>query len=119
MFIGSLIPRSDFSQLMHISDLVGHYETHQKLAKQQNVDFDFLDFVKAHFLSSDNHQHENSEDQNHSCQSIQVSVLLSFPDNLNTFNDITFPSFTQKVIFSSEKYLSDFIEKIIHPPILS
>lgn len=117
MLLGSLIPKTDFSQLLHVSDLMEHYQLHKKRAVSQGQEFCVVEFVKAHVLSSENHEHGESEDhENLPCQSPHVSVLLFSIDVKFDNSDISFPTVINELSFQNNFYLTGFIKSLIHPP---
>ncbi len=121
MLIGSFIPKTDFSQLLHISDMVEHYQLHKKNAAAQGQEFCWVEFVKAHVLPSQEHEHDESG--NHEkipCQSPHVSVLLFTIDvEFDISDDISFPTFLNDLSFQNNFHLTGFIKSLIQPPSFS
>ena len=120
MLIGSLIPKTDFSQLLHVSDMLEHYQLHKKNAVAQGQDFCLFEFVKAHVLASEKHDHDESDDhENMPCQSPHVSVLLFATDIKSNVSDISFPTVLNEVSFQHNFHLTGFIKSLIQPPSFS
>ena len=60
--IGACIPRCDFSQLMHIDDLVDHYQLHVVEAETAGGSITVSEFLYIHFISGEEHDHESPAD---------------------------------------------------------
>ena len=120
MLIGSFIPKTDFSQLLHVSDMLEHYQLHKKTAVVQGQDFCVVEFIKAHILPAEEHDHDESEEhENMPCQSPHVSVLLFAIDIKSNVSDISFPTFFNELSFQNNFYLKGFIKSLIQPPSFS
>lgn len=66
MLIGSLIPKTDFSQLLHLKDMMEHYTLHQEEATVAGNAFGLIDFIYIHFINPDAHElddHEKNHDE--------------------------------------------------------
>ena len=59
LFLGSLIPRTDFSQLLHLADLAEHYQTHAEAAEVKGEEFSLHDFLCIHYFHPEKHEHED------------------------------------------------------------
>ena len=57
--LGSLLPGTDFSQLKKAPAVWKHYQLHQQLAAESSQDVSLFDFLYAHFLYPDSHQHDD------------------------------------------------------------
>jgi len=55
IFLGSLLPNSDFHELSKISSLLQHF---QELATKTNNQLGFIDFLKMHYACSDEKETE-------------------------------------------------------------
>ncbi len=119
MLIGSLIPKTDFSQLLHVFDLIEDYQIHKKTADKIGVEFCLVEFVMVHIFPCDEHKHDDTNPENLPCQSAHVSVLLFVNDIISEKNDISFPSFLNELSFQNNFYLTGFIKSLIHPPSFS
>ena len=62
--LGSLIPGTNFSDLIHIPDLVNHYALHMEEAALLNEDYSLLRFINDHFINPDKHT-QGEHDQDH------------------------------------------------------
>ncbi|MDQ3289994.1 MAG: hypothetical protein M3Q05_01760 [Bacteroidota bacterium] len=58
IFIGSLLPNSDFHELSKISTLLQHYQEHK--GRTTNP-LSFLDFLKMHYACADNNTSDNHD----------------------------------------------------------
>ena len=61
---GALMPRTDFGQLSNLKYLVDHYTLHVEEAKEKNEEFDVFDFIYLHYISPDDHTHDEPVDHN-------------------------------------------------------
>lgn len=59
---GSLMPKTDFGQIDNVLFMMDHYNLHKQEAKILNEDFDVWDFVYLHYISPDDHTHDNPVD---------------------------------------------------------
>ena len=118
MFIGGLIPKSDFSQLLNFSELLEHFADHQKEAKLKGDSINFLDFAFIHFFSPDQHQHdEPNEHDNLPFQSFQISIVMLNSDSVPPVEQNVAPKFFNN--FPSEPVLpvKGFTSLPFQPPI--
>ena len=116
--IGALLPRCDFSQLAQMDDLLRHYELHQVEAAQMNIQFTFWDFLALHFVTGEDHNHEQGNEHDQlPFQSFSTSLTL-FLENpiLPTENVSCFP----QVKTSFLDLLADqgVLRFTFHPPTL-
>lgn len=115
--IGALIPRSDFSQMGLLDDLLKHYELHQSEAQNMGSRISFMQFLYDHFISGVEHQHPNeNEHHNLPLYSISSGMILFF-EQLGSFSHTIFDGIgkteiTSHIIF----YLNPFINQVFHPP---
>lgn len=56
---GSLLPGSDFSQMKKAPAVWEHYQLHQQQAASSGNEASFFDYLYAHFLYPDSHQHDD------------------------------------------------------------
>ena len=119
MFLGSLIPLSDFSLLLHIPELAEHYELHVAEADQNGVEFSFWDFLEIHFFDPDGHQHEGG-DQHENCPFHLLHASSSFV--LSTidfaFSAIAIPSMSGNLSYNNAFYLKGYVSVETQPPSL-
>lgn len=119
MLIGSLIPKTDFSQLLHIFDLVEDYQLHKKMADQDGEEFCLVEFVIGHIFPCEEHDLHDTDQQNLPCQSPHVSVLLFISDVPTKKSDISFSTFLNELSFQNNFHLTGFIKSLIQPPSFS
>ena len=120
MFFGSLIPNSDFSQLAHIPDLIDHYELHLEETASLNIDFSFFEFLKIHFISPNDHQHEGTDGhKNCPFQSFCSSLTFVFSISSINFSEVTPPFTSRKLFYENAFYLNGFVTTEIPPPSFS
>ena len=118
LFIGSLFPANDFSQLLQISHLLNHYENHQREMGKSTSDYSLFDFFVEHYISAGNHEHVNGNaHDNLPFQSLNSSINFhvaahSFQLESNKIIPIIFNFF----FFKNRFYLSGFLSKTIKPP---
>ena len=118
MLIGSLIPRTDFSQLIHLGDLRAHYLEHQAEAASKNKSISFLDFCYIHFIDSSEHTEDNHEEEHQQLpfQSLNSIVALKSHEGIilpKTENEFSFPAISSYI---SPFYLKGFLTTICQPP---
>lgn len=116
--IGAIIPRSDFSQMGQLDNLLKHYELHQSEAQNVGSSISFMQFLYIHFVSGDEHQHPNeNEHHNLPLYSISSGMILFFEElgslSHNIYNEIRKTEITSYIIF----YLNPFINQVFHPPL--
>ena len=117
MFIGSFIPMSDFSQLIHLPDVVEHYQLHVEEAQKSGVKFVFLDFLKIHSFNADGHQHSGNDDHDncpfqffHSSNSF-VLTTADF-----SFSGLKALSILENLSYKNAFYLNGFVSTETQPP---
>ncbi|TNE62277.1 MAG: hypothetical protein EP344_05195 [Bacteroidetes bacterium] len=76
MFVGSLFPRTDFSQLEKLPNLFSHYQKHVQEAEQGGLTTSFGAFLWQHFVTPNQHRHADDSHQDLPFHSIDVSVHL-------------------------------------------
>lgn len=118
MLIGSLIPRTDFSQLMHLGDLKAHYLEHQAEAATKNQSISFLDFCYIHFIDSSEHSEDNHEEEHQQLpfKSLNSIVALKSQEGITlpkTAYQFSFPAIPSYI---SPFYLNGFLTTICQPP---
>lgn len=119
LFVGSLIPNMDFSQLLHIPDHLEHFQIHQHEAEQLGDSFNLLDFLQL-FTSSDHSlEHDHSNDHsNLPCHTLHTSVLFFTIPVHNIVLHLTTVNATKEVVYQNNLYLTGFIPSLIQPPSL-
>lgn len=79
--LGALLPKSDFSQLLKVNDLLEHYALHQQEAEAVGEVCVFTEFLYLHFVSNDDHQHDQQDEHEQlPLQSLSSSILLCLID---------------------------------------
>ena len=129
LFIGSLIPRIDFSQLLHLEYLVDHYQFHKEEARQLERSFSISEFISLHFFcSGDEHQHLNKSAHKdlplHSfgstylffCIETEFILLVKYPSSfaraLEYLNRFHLKGFVSISPLPPPYFLSSFIRQI-------
>ena len=59
---GALMPKTDFHQLSRWPSLLEHYNLHVAEAEELNLEFTVFDFIYLHYISPDNHVHDEPFD---------------------------------------------------------
>ena len=120
MFIGSLIPNSDFSQLTRVPDMLEHYELHQQEVMNLNIEISFWEFLKIHFITPDGHEHEGNDDhQNCPFQSFCSSITFALTTANFSFSEKQAPASQGKLSYLNAFYLNGFVSTEIQPPTIS
>jgi hypothetical protein len=120
MFVGSLIPNSDFSQLKHIPDLMAHYELHLEETAQLNIDFSVWSFLKIHFVNPNGHEHEgNDSHKNCPFQSFCSPLTFVFSTSNLFFFERIAPFSLEILSYENAFYLNGFVSTEIQPPSFS
>ena len=76
--LGSLLPGTNFSDLVRIPDLVDHYQLHVEEAALICEEYSILNFVNDHFINPDKHT-QKGHDQDHQdlpLHNISPSLLM-------------------------------------------
>ena len=60
--MGSLLPRTDFSQLWRLDDLRSHYHEHVAAAEAIGETVSFTRFFYEHFINPDEHEQDHHTD---------------------------------------------------------
>lgn len=118
MLLGGLIPRSDFSQLVHLIDARAHFIQHKAEAAAQNKAICSFEFIYTHFINTSKHDHDD-HDQEHEdlpFQSINGSIdfLLNSLQLQELSCAVQIPP--QHIAYQSPFYLSGFIATSVRPP---
>ena len=119
--MGALIPHSDLSQLMKIKALSEHFQIHQLEARQNGVDFSFSDFIYEHFVTGDEHEHEESDHDSHHedlpCKQLspgQTYLVSSFMSPIICQDVLSFN--THLLDYKSFFYEEDYLASVYQPP---
>ena len=119
--LGSLLPGTDFSQLKKAPAVWKHYQLHQQLAAESSQDVSLFDFLYAHFLYPDSHQHDDGG-QSHQelpLKSVHIfSQILS--SNIIAFAAAPLPAACHQLIPHHHPLFSSIHDgAIFRPPILA
>lgn len=110
---GSLLPRTDFSQLWQLDELVEHYQMHKAEARP-------LMFLWAHLTNPDGHEHPGHSDEH------QQLPLQSVGDGFSGLIDVVCiespifpPSWRSALALNPQVLVSaDYFPRIFQPPVL-
>lgn len=121
MLIGSLIPRTDFSQLVYLGDLKEHYLEHKTEAAQQNLSISFFEFLYQHFIDSNQHSEIDHEEDHHQLplQTMNSFVNLMLTPSFLLDLEWATTTFLPTISYQSPFYLSGFLSNMVHPPSFS
>jgi len=117
MFLGSLIPHSDYSQLLKLRELVDHYELHKLEAQVAGEEMSLYEFFHLHFIIGDEHEHHSSDHEDLPFQHFTSGMnLYIFSNDFNFEFSNTRPfrnvQFMTDFLFIDEEYL----QTIFQPP---
>lgn len=59
-----MMPRSDFNQLFHLSELLEHYSLHKEIAEAEQSQMSVISFLYIHFVVGDDHTHDDHQGHN-------------------------------------------------------
>jgi len=118
MMLGSLIPRTDFSQLVYLGELKAHYLEHQEEAALEGVELSFVDFLCIHFIHTNEHSESDHEEDHHQLPLKTINSSTSFIIDHLTLPNFNSPSrlSTQEIAYTSPFYLIGFLSTAIQPP---
>jgi len=121
MLIGSFIPRTDFSQLVHLGELKEHYLEHQTEAALAGTSITLFAFLYQHFIDSNEHSDADHEDDHHELplQTINSFVNLMVTTTALPVFEFSTTTFLPTIAYQSPFYLSGFLSNMVHPPALS
>lgn len=75
---GALMPRSDFSQLISLYDLIDHYNLHAETYTNGEEMLSILDFIKDHYVGDSEHEHDEEEHEDLPFKSLNVTMDYYF-----------------------------------------
>lgn len=121
MLIGSLIPRTDFSQLVYLGDLKEHYQAHRAEAALEGVSITLLEFLCQHFIDSNHHADVDHEEDHHKLPLQTLNNFVNLMVSNSDLPELTFTTnrFLSTISYQSPFYLSGFLSNMVHPPALS
>ena len=114
--LGSLLPRTDFSQLTKLKDLTDHFQLHVEVARLADQEVSLRKFLYDHFANPNSHQHPGGEHQQlplHSC-SVSVLAMAVFSETPPTLG-IEAPTSVSPV-YLDQFHLDGYTLVIDHPP---
>ena len=114
---GACIPKSDFSQIGQLDELLDHYNLHKEEANQAGVEISFGEFLYMHFIQEENHKHPNDNDH-------QELPFFSVTGHTVLFMEHFEYSIKSLKVFVNKRgisqldsfYLNPYINNIFHPP---
>ncbi len=119
MLVGSLFPRTDFSQLVKVGNVVEHYRQHQADWRFSGEQLSLVQFLEIHFIAQDEHQqfpgHEHSDLPFHTVNTSQHYMVDTYP-GLPHLDRISTRIVHQ--FFYAALSFSNFSGGIFHPPIM-
>jgi hypothetical protein len=119
LFIGSLFPQMDYSQLGRMDDLLEHFEIHNQELVDNGLDtISFIEFFQLHFISKKQHDHPDEEDHHGKLpfQTINTSLVLA-QSSSPVLMQLHVPTQLQAtILFTNTFYTSDYITAIFQPP---
>lgn len=121
MLIGSFIPRTDFSQLVHLGELKEHYLEHKKEAALEGVSITLFAFLYQHFIDSSEHSDADHEEDHHELPLQTMNSFVNLMVTNASLPDFEFSttSFLLTIAYQSPFYLCGFLSNMVHPPAIS
>ncbi|MCB0619502.1 MAG: hypothetical protein KDC43_27895 [Saprospiraceae bacterium] len=118
--VGSLFPRTDFSQLARIPVFLQHFSNHQQLARVEGTSESIVSFVVEHYVRGASHEHPGSGNPHQGLPLTTISygltvILPGFSLQLRP------PQHSPGLVFPSAQTLksSDELRSVFRPPVLS
>ena len=115
--LGSLLPRTDFSQLWHLDDLRRHFQQHVAEAEAAGEVLSYRKFFYEHFINPD--QHEQDHPAEHDALPLHsISSSVTFLCNNAGILDGHLPvnQLRTPVNYCNVFHLQGFCLTIPHPP---
>jgi len=111
------MPKSDFSQLVHLPDLVSHFDLHQQEALSQGKAISFAQFIYLHFVEVDAHAHDDSsEHQNLPLNTLSSTSIQFFTAYTVYLLHVIVSIFAQVSTLVLQIPIEEYIPTIFHPP---
>ncbi len=117
--VGSLFPHTDFAQLQHIPIVGDHFRLHINDAILSGEDYNLLEFLWAHFIEADDHEH--SDGTNHSdlpVRHFHQVIQLAFQPSSVVCNYLEDDK-SQRIDFFTSKYTFQYLSILDRPPVVS
>lgn len=114
---GACVPMFDYSQLFKISDLIDHYDLHQKEANFYGKSVSFFDFMAIHYFNYDGHDHDG--EKHHEDSPFQSNYIVTTFYCLSSYwVEISRTKYLHQTTprYYHEYNPTDFIKSIFHPP---
>lgn len=119
MLVGSFFPRTDFSQLVKLANIMEHYGQHQADQRFGDAQLSLVQFLEIHFVTPDEHQqfpgHEHGDLPFHTVNTLQHYTADTFP-GLPRFEWVSTRIVHQ--FFYAALSFSNFSDGIFHPPVM-
>lgn len=100
MLIGSFFPGSDFSQLSRMPTLLDHFYQHRDLASQNGSELSVLDFLRIHFLQTNQHGDAPGQHDHHELPLQSLTVHLEIVCSTQLLPESIPPVFQNKADFA-------------------
>lgn len=119
LLLGSLFPRTDFSQLARLASMGQHYRLHLEEARQGGSEMSFGDFWIMHYFEPALHQGEHEQDHhNLPLQSIFSFVIHNFCQAIQRPVVRSQPFVYNRPAFENRLHLTGFPTPVFIPPSL-
>ena len=118
LVLGSFLPRTDFSQLLTLSDLKSHFDLHAQEAALTGVEVSMCKFLWNHFVDPGSHSSSHGENQHKDLpfHSFQVQFFASLsPVQSPEHHAINLNVFTSSV-YKNELHLTGCLSILDRPP---
>ncbi len=119
--LGSLTPKMDYQQLLHLACAVNHYAEHIEDAKEDGTTFTLADFLLDHYLDTENSVHNSDNEHQHPC-SHSHNHTIDYAE-IDHFSTPFFMVETNRMAHHFNNlpllYSADFTSGLDEPPALS
>ena len=114
---GSLIPGTNFSDLVHIPDLLDHYQLHVEESAKLCEAYTLVRFINDHFINPDKHTQKDHDQDHKNLPLHNVASNLLFSSEYS-MTQIIFSNFEPNIQFLYILTTAPGCEKgIFQPPI--
>lgn len=115
---GAMIPHSDFSQLLKVSELMEHYKLHQEEDLLSGHESSFFEFFIEHIINEPMHTHDDTSHDDLPFQQFSMSVVL-FIEEMPDLNSLNADNHFPKSMFNAVRNLvcNGYIVGVFQPPI--
>ena len=119
IFLGSLIPGTDYGQFLHISDLVQHAQLHRIEADKLDQEFSWGSFLYDHFINPDHHEHSQPTDHSNLPFHVVHGTILAWVGQATSWmTQIEVPTLVDKKPYFNPFHLNGFQRLLKQPPVL-